>query len=72
MAQHDVKFDVPLRPLGNVDVRFVVDSDGDKLGVLHVSRGAVVWIGKGKKFGRRLDWQKLADVFEEYGTKRKP
>lgn len=72
MAQHDVKFDVPFRPLGNADVRFIVDADGVKLGELHVSRGAVVWVGKDKTFGRRMDWQKLADVFEREGTKRKP
>lgn len=72
MAQHDVKFDVPFRPLGNADVRFIVDSDGSKLGELHVSRGAVVWIGKDKKFGRRLSWKKIDELFELHGTKRKP
>ena len=70
--EHDVDFNVPFRPLGNADVRFVVNGDGDKLGELHISKGAVVWVGKGKSYGRRLSWRKLAEVFEEKGTKRKP
>jgi len=72
MAQHEVRFDVPFRPLGNADVRFIVDADGSKLGELHVSRGAVAWLGKDKSFGRRLTWERLADLFEREGTKRKP
>ncbi len=72
MAQHEVRFDVPFRPLGNADVRFVVNENGEKLGELHVSQGAVVWRAKDKKYGRRLGWQRLSDLFEANGTKRKP
>lgn len=72
MAQHEVKFDLPFRPLGNADVRFVVTRNGRKLGELHVSKGAVVWVDINKTYGRRLGWQKLAELFEEHGTKRKP
>jgi hypothetical protein len=72
LAQHEVEFDVPLRPLGNADVRFVVKRNRSKYGELHVSKGAVVWVGKDKTFGRRLSWERLADVFEGEGTKRKP
>jgi hypothetical protein len=72
VAQHEVNFVVPSRPLGNADIRFVVNRDDDKLGELHISKGAVVWIGKDRKFGRRLSWTKLAEVFEANGTKRRP
>ena len=71
MAQHDVKFDVPFRPLGNADVRFIVNRNGEKFGELHVSKGHVVWVGKGKMYGRRLRWNVLAQVFEAKGVKRK-
>lgn len=72
MAQHDVQFNIPYRPLGHADVAFVVKCDGEKLGELHVSKGAVVWVGNNKTYGRRLSWQKLAELFEAEGTKRKP
>lgn len=72
MAMHDVRFDVPVRPVGNADVRFVVNRNGSKLGELHVSRGAVVWVAKDRTYGRRLDWKTLAKLFEDHGTKRKP
>lgn len=35
-------FDVPLLPLGNADRQ----SNGRRFGELHVSKGAVVWVGK--------------------------
>ena len=72
LAQHDVEFDVPFRPLGNSDVRFIVKRNGEKHGELHVSKGAIVWIQRDKTYGRRLSWKRLADVFEKFGTKRKP
>ena len=72
MAQHEVKFNVPSRPLGNADVRFSVTRNRTKFGELHISKGAVVWVGKDKTYGRRLGWQALAEAFEERGTKRKP
>lgn len=72
MAKHDVRFDIPLRPVGNADVRFVVIRSGKKFGELHVSKGAVVWVGKDKTYGRRLGWKQLSTLFETSGAKRKP
>lgn len=46
--------------------------DGRKFGELHISKGAVVWVGKDKIYGRRLTWTELDDAFEKHGTKHKP
>ena len=69
LAQHDVKFDVPVRPLGNADVRFIVYRNDDKFGVLRISKGNVEWSGKGKR-RRRLNWKRFAALFEN-AAKRK-
>ena len=37
MAEHDVYFSVPERPLAKADIVFIVDEDGERLGTLKVS-----------------------------------
>jgi hypothetical protein len=69
MAKHDVKFTLPERPLGKVDIDFMVEKDGDVLGKLKISHGAVEWIPKHGRTRRRLSWTRLADLFEEHGKK---
>jgi hypothetical protein len=39
MAVHDVRFTVPERPVGNVDIEFVVRRDGKKMGTLTTGSG---------------------------------
>ena len=53
-------------------MRFIVDRDGEMFGELHISKGAVVWVGKDKTYGRRLTWKQVVEVFETKGAKRKP
>ncbi len=73
MAQHEVKFEVPARPLGNADVRFSVTRNGEKFGELHISKGAVVWRSRDKNYGTRITWKKLAELFDKHkGGKVKP
>ncbi len=69
---HDVRFRVPARPLGNADIEFVVDRDGERFGTLHISKGAVVWCPRDKTYGYRIGWRKLDELFREHGSERKP
>lgn len=71
MAKHDVKFTVPQRPLGRADVEFFINRDGDRLGRLKISNGAVVWVPKNRTKGFNLRWDKFADLMREYGTPEK-
>jgi hypothetical protein len=66
MPIHDVKFTLPERPLGKVDAEFAVQKDGELLGTLKVSHGAVVWAPK-RKAGKKLSWSKRAALFEQHG-----
>ena len=44
MPRHDIEIEIPPKVVVNSDVRFVVRSDGQKLGELLVSKGSVAWV----------------------------
>jgi len=67
MAQHKVEFAVPKRELGNSNIEFKVWRDGDLLGTLKVSKGAVVWTPANHEFGYKLGWAKFGELMEEEG-----
>lgn len=62
MAKHDVRFTLPERRLGNSDIEFVVHSDDVRLGLLKVSKGALVWRPANKKLGYLIGW----DAFDRF------
>ena len=71
---HHVKFSVPKRELGIVDIEFeVYSTDTEELfGTLGVSKGGVEWQpGKGKK-AYFLDWSRLNDMAQEKGRRKDP
>ena len=64
---HEVKFEIPSRPLGVKDLVFTVRKNGAKFGELRVSQGAVVWIPAEKSKGRRLSWKQIDQLAQEHG-----
>lgn len=55
-------------PVGNVDVKIVVEGDGERLGVLKVSRGSIDWKpGKAKRTWS-LEWERFDQLMREFGT----
>ncbi|MCA1832621.1 MAG: hypothetical protein ABR548_15500 [Actinomycetota bacterium] len=68
MAEHDVKFRIPWRDLGNSDVVFSVRLDGELLGQLKISKGAVVWAPGKKKKAFRMTWERF-DAAMRKGTR---
>jgi hypothetical protein len=71
MAQHEVKFNVPKRPLAHKDIEFEIDQNGRKFGELRVSKGGVLWVPRNDQLGFKLPWRKLAQLAEEFGTKER-
>ncbi len=67
MAQHEVTFTVPQRPLGKADVEFDIKRDGEALGRLKVSNGTIVWVPKNKTYGFKLGWGKFDELMQEHG-----
>ncbi len=71
MARHDVRFTIPERGLGNADIEFAVYSDGERLGLLKISKGAVVWRHANKKLGRVMDWGAFDRLMQEEGRRER-
>jgi hypothetical protein len=71
MATHLVRFTLPERTLGNSDVAFTVFTDGERLGKLKVSKGALVWSPANKKRGYELGWSAFDRMMQEQGHKER-
>jgi hypothetical protein len=70
MARHDVWFDIPERRLGKTDVNFYIRADGDVLGKLSISRGAIVWFPKLSRKGRKMGWKRFNEMMQENTVRR--
>lgn len=66
---HTVHFTIPKRQLMREDVGFSVQLNGETLGTLHVSQGAVDWLPAGCTYGHRLTWSQVAKLFEDSGKR---
>ena len=71
MPRHDVRFTIPERRLGNADIEFAVYSDGERLGLLKVSKGAVVWRHANKKLGKVMDWGTFDRIMQAEGRRER-
>lgn len=70
---YQVTFSLPERELGRADVGFVVRKDGSVFGKLLVSKGAIVWRERGKsKRGKKLDWDRFAELMLQQGQDERP
>lgn len=70
MAQHEVSFTVPERPVGNVDIEFTVQRNGAKLGTLKISKGGLEWVPKDHTYGYHVKWQDFDDLAQTKGVKK--
>lgn len=68
MAEHEVFFRVPWRDLGKEDIVFRIFAEGETLGWLKISKGAVVWRPGNKKLGFRMTWQRFDQAMRK-GTR---
>jgi hypothetical protein len=66
---YDVNFSVPSRPLGKTDLSFVVRMGDSPLGILKISKGALVWVPTGKKTGHKVRWKKFAEIAKDFPLK---
>lgn len=65
MATHDIKFSIPEKDLGNVDISFSIKEDGKQLGTLDISKGGVDWYTKNAKIAKSISWSKFAALLDE-------
>jgi hypothetical protein len=64
--KHEVTFDIPTRDLGKTDVHFLVKVDGEPLGKLEVSKGALVWYPPNTTLGHKITWAQFAKLMQGY------
>lgn len=69
MPKHEIDARLPAHTIANVDVRFLVNSDGVLLGELKISKGSLDWRPAKHQYSRRLSWEKFASLIEEHGSK---
>jgi hypothetical protein len=65
MPRHDIEMEIPPKVVLNSDVRFVVRSDGQKLGELLVSKGSVAWIPGHSPRAIHLRWEQFDELMRE-------
>lgn len=68
---HEVRFTIPERELGNADIEFSVRQDGELLGRLAVSKGAVVWVPRDHTYGFKMQWADFAELLVREGKSEK-
>jgi len=69
MSNHDVKFEVPSRPLGRADVKFVVKRNSGVLGTLTISNGSLVWFPKKVTNGCKMSWKQFDQLMQGHSQK---
>lgn len=65
----NVSMQTPALSLSKTNVSFTVYGEEEKLGELHISKGAVAWFPANAKKGFRVGWTKLGKFMEENGRK---
>ena len=71
MPVHDVEVEIPPKVVLNSDVRFVVHSDGQKLGELLVSKGSVDWIPGHSPQTITVSWERFDELMREERDRKK-
>lgn len=56
---------VPQRPLGKVDIEFIIERDGDQFARIKISKGGIDYYGKNAKKPVSKSWKQLDDLFRE-------
>jgi hypothetical protein len=71
MPRHDIEVEIPPKVVLNSDVRFVVRSDGEKLGELLVSKGSVAWVPHRSPQVIHVRWEQFDELMREVRDRRR-
>jgi hypothetical protein len=71
MPKHDIEIAIPPKVVINSDVRFVVRSDGEKLGELLVSRGTIAWVPGHSPNAIHIRWEQFDELMRERAGRRR-
>jgi hypothetical protein len=71
MPRHDVEIAIPPKVVLNSDVRFVVRSDGVKLGELLVSKGSIAWVRGHSAQPIHIRWERFDELMRTERAERR-
>lgn len=69
MAKHNIHVNLPWTELGNSDVLLAVYENGEKLGTITISKGAIEWYPNKAKYPYKIGWKKFDKMIKEYFNK---
>ncbi len=67
MAQHEIEVEVPAKVVLHKDVKFIIKSDGLKLGELRISKGTIDWRPGNKRKVVSLTWERFDALMRRGG-----
>ena len=67
MAQHEIEVEVPAKVILHKDVKFIIKSDGLKLGELRISKGTIDWRPGNKRKVVSLTWERFDALMRRGG-----
>jgi hypothetical protein len=62
MAEHTIQVELPEKLILSKDVRFIITSNRQRLGTLHVSQGSIDWLPASGQKWIRVGWEQFADL----------
>jgi hypothetical protein len=71
MPRHEIEVAIPPKIVLNSDVRFVVRSDGEKLGELLVSRGSIAWLPGHSPNPIHVQWERFDEMMRDQRAGRR-
>jgi hypothetical protein len=68
MPQHEIEMSLPAQTVNNTDVEVSVWSNGNKLGRLRISKGAIDWMpSHNSKTHYKMSWERFDAVMTQEG-----
>ncbi len=67
---HKVIVVLPYRELGNSDIKFRVEKNGQMVGRLLISKGNVEWRSKNKQIGKKFSWESFDELVRREAKRR--
>jgi hypothetical protein len=64
---HDVTVVAPEHSVGRADFEFRVRENGESLGRLRVSKGALTWVPRNSTYGREISWREFDEFMRSDG-----
>jgi diacylglycerol kinase family enzyme len=70
MATHEIMMYNPNKFVLHADTEFYINSDGEKLGTLKISKGSIEWVPVNFTYGYHMSWEAFSGLMQEHGYRK--